>query len=320
MMKHIAILATAMAVACATHAQTYPTKPVTLVVPFAPGGTVNLMGRLAATRLGEVLGQPMIVDNKAGGGGSIGASFVAKAPADGYTLLLATMGQQSIQPAISKKLSYDANKDFVPIALFSTVPNVLAVANNVPVKNMAEFLRYAKENPGKLNMGSAGIGSVNHMTGELFAYRTGLKFTHVPYKGAGPATADLLSGQIQVLFANLPNVLSYAKAGKIKILGVASERRSSSLPDVPTFAESGVTGAVVDSWYAFMAPAGTDPKIVRKVQDAVLSIANEKPMVKLLADQGAEPFPGTAEELTKLSRQESVRWAEVIKHADIQLD
>ena len=186
MLRSFAIAASAAAaalgIACGAHAQppAYPSRPVTLVVPFAAGGTVNLMGRLIATRLGEVLGQPVIVDNKPGGGGSIGASFVAKAPADGYTLLLATQGQQSILPAISRKLPYDAQKDFAPIALFSTVPNVLAVSADTPVKNMDEFIQYAKANPGKLNMGSAGIGSTNHMTGELFAYRTGARFTHVP--------------------------------------------------------------------------------------------------------------------------------------------
>jgi tripartite-type tricarboxylate transporter receptor subunit TctC len=321
MLKFLAVAVATLGIACGAQAQgTYPNKPVTLVVPFAPGGTVNLMGRLVATRLGEVLGQTVIVDNRAGGGGSIGASYVSKAAPDGYTLLLATMGQQSIQPAISKKLPYDAQKDFAPVALFSTVPNVLAVAADVPVKNIDELVKYAKANPGKLNMGSAGIGSVNHMTGELFEYRSGAEFTHVPYKGAGPATADLLAGQIQVLFANLPNVLSYAKAGKVKLLGVASEKRSPSIPEVPTFAEAGVKGVVVDSWYAFMAPAKTPPEIIKKLQDVVISIAKEKEMTAQLADQGAEPFPGTADDLTKLSAQESKRWAEVIKHARIQLD
>ena len=321
MLKFLAVAVATLGIACGAQAQgTYPNKPVTLVVPFAPGGTVNLMGRLVATRLGEVLGQTVIVDNRAGGGGSIGASYVSKAAPDGYTLLLATMGQQSIQPAISKKLPYDAQKDFAPVALFSTVPNVLAVAADVPVKNIDELVKYAKANPGKLNMGSAGIGSVNHMTGELFEYRSGAEFTHVPYKGAGPATADLLAGQIQVLFANLPNVLSYAKAGKVKLLGVASEKRSPSIPEVPTFAEAGVKGVVVDSWYAFMAPAKTPPEIIKKLQDVVISIAKEKEMTAQLADQGAEPFPGTADDLTKLSAQESKRWAEVIKHARIQHD
>lgn len=278
------------------------------------------MGRLVAVRLGEVLDQPVIVENKGGAGGAIGASFVAKSPPDGYTLLLATMGQQSIQPAISKKLNYDAQKDFVPVALFATVPNVLAVSPDLPVSNLEEFIRYAKANPGKLNMGSAGVGSVNHMTGELFSYRTGVEFTHVPYKGAGPATAELLAGQIQVLFANLPNVLSHAKAGRVKLLGIASAQRSPSIPDVPTFTESGVTGADVDSWYAFMAPAKTPPAIVQKLQNVVVSIASEKEMIAHLKEQGAEPYPGSSQDLMKLSEQESRRWAEVIKHSKIDMN
>ncbi len=322
MFKFLAITATAFGISFGASAQApaYPTKPITLVVPFAPGGTVNLMGRLAAVRLGEILGQTVIVDNRPGGGGSIGAAFVAKAPADGYTLLLATMGQQSIQPLIAKKLTYDAQKDFAPIALFSTVPNVLAVSADTPVNSIAELVKYAKANPGKLNMGSAGIGSVNHMTGELFEYRSGAQFTHVPYKGAGPATSDLLAGQIQVLFANLPNVLSYAKAGKVKLLGVASEKRSPSIPDVPTFSEAGVQDADVESWYAFMAPAKTPPEVVKKIESAILSMAKDRQMATLLSEQGAEPFPGTSQDLMKLSDKESKKWNEVIKHAKIQLD
>ena len=210
MLKTIAAAIAAMGISLGAQAQaqTYPAKPITMIVPFAPGGTVNLMGRLLANRMSEALGQTVIVENKPGGGGSIGANFVAKAPADGYTLLLATMGQQSIQPLLTKNLPYDAIKDFAPVALFSTVPNVLAVSADLPAKTVAELVEYAKQHPGKLNMASAGMGSVNHLTGELFMYRSGAKFEHVPYRGAGPATADLLSGQVQVLFANLPNVLA----------------------------------------------------------------------------------------------------------------
>ena len=301
-------------------AQAYPTKPLELVVPFAPGGTVNLMGRILATRLAEVLGQPVIVNNKDGAGGSIGANVVAKAAPDGYTLLLATMGQQSIQPLLFKKLPYDAHKDFVPIALFSTVPNVLAVSADTPARTLAELLQYARANPGKLNMASAGTGSVNHLTGELFMLRAGVNFTHIPYKGAGPATTDLLANQVQVLFANLPNVLPHLKSGKVRVLAVASEKRSPAIPDVPTLAEAGVRDAVVESWYAVMAPAGTPAPIVRKLQDSVIRIANEKPMIAQLADQGALPFPGSSADLARLSAEETRRWTDVIRSARIQLD
>ncbi|MDQ8034827.1 Bug family tripartite tricarboxylate transporter substrate binding protein [Bordetella genomosp. 1] len=321
MLKLIAACALGAGLALGTApagAQSYPAKPITLVVPFAPGGTVNLMGRLLAQRMSEVLGQPVIVENKPGGGGSIGASFVAKAAPDGYTVLLATMGQQSIQPLLVKNASYDAQKDFAPVALFATVPNVLAVSADTPARSVAELLAYAKANPGKLNMASAGIGSVNHMTGELFMYRTGTQLAHVPYRGAGPATADLLSGQVQVLFANLPNVLSYIGPGKVRVLAVASEKRSPAIPDVPTLAEAGVPNAVVESWYGVMVPSGTPPEVVRKLQDTVLGIAREKAMVAHLAEQGALPFPGDSADLARLSNEETTRWTEIIQRAHIQ--
>jgi len=320
MLKLAAALAITLGACLGASAQTYPTKPITLVVPFAPGGTVNLMGRILATRMSELLGQTVIVDNKAGAGGSIGASFVAKAPADGYTLVFATQGQQSIQPLLSKKLPYDAIKDFAPIALFSTVPNVLAVSPDTPAKTVAELVQYAKANPGKLNMASAGIGSVNHLTGELFMLRTGVNFTHTPYRGAGPATADLLAGQAQLMFANLPNVLPYVQSGRVRVLAIASDKRNAAIPDVPTLAEAGVKDATVESWYGVMAPARTDPKIIKKLQDTVLAIANEKPMAAHLADLGARPFPGTSEDMARLSNEETKRWSEVIKHANVQMN
>jgi tripartite-type tricarboxylate transporter receptor subunit TctC len=318
MLKFIAALVVSAGMCMTAAAETYPQKPITLVVPFATGGTVNLMGRILAKRMAEVLGQPVIVDNKAGAGGSIGAYVVAKAPADGYTLLLATMGQQSVLPLLTKKLPYDPSRDFARVALFATVPNVLAVSADAPAKDVAQLLQYARANPDKLNMASAGFGSVNHMTGELFMLRSGVKFTHVPYKGAGPATIDLLSGQVQVLFANLPNVAPFIQSGRVRVLAVASEKRSPAIPDVPTLAEAGVKDAVVESWYGVMAPAGTSAEILRKLQDAIVGIANEPAMIAQLADQGAQPFPGTSSDLAKLSDEESRRWAEVIGHANIQ--
>lgn len=318
MLKFFIALVAAMGICQGAHAQTYPGRPLTLIVPFAPGGTVNLMGRLLANRMSEVLGQPVIVENKPGGGGSIGANFVAKAPADGYTLLLATMGQQSIQPLLTKNLPYDASKDFAPVALFSTVPNVLAVSADTPARSVAELVEYAKRNPGKLNMASAGVGSVNHLTGELFMFRSGARFEHVPYRGAGPATAELLSGQVQVMFANLPNVLAYIKPGKLRVLAVASDKRSAAIPDVPTLAEAGVKDAVVESWYGVMAPAGTDAQVIRKLQETVIGIANEKAMIAQLAEQGAVPFPGTSADLEKLSNEETARWKQIIESARIQ--
>lgn len=320
MFKLTAVLVAAMGCCSVASAQGYPEKPIDLVVPFAPGGTVNLTARLLATRMSQKLGQPVIVDNKPGAGGAIGAAFVTKARADGYTLLYATMGNQVIQPLLSKSLPISPSKDFTPIALFATVPNVLAVSSNTPAKNMAELLQYARANPGKLNMGSAGQGSVNHMIGELFMLRTGVKFTHVPYKGAGPATADLLAGQIQVLFANLPGLQPYVKSGKVRLLGVASQKRNAAIPDVPTFGELGIKDAETESWSALMAPAGTSPAVVGKLRDTVRSIATEPEMVRQLTAQGAQPYYGSAEELNRVIAMDSKRWTEVIRYANIQLE
>lgn len=320
MKKVIVAMAFCGALAATAQAQSYPTRPIDVVVPFAPGGTVNLTARLFATRMAEKLGQPVIVDNKPGAGGNIGAAYAAKAAPDGHTLLYATMGNQVIQPLLSKNLPYSPSRDFVPIALFATVPNVLAVSADTPARSIEELVAYARANPGKLNMGSAGIGSVNHMLGELFMYRAGVEFAHVPYKGAGPAAADLLSGQIQVLFVNLPTVQAYMKSGKIRILGVASAERSPAIPDVPTFAQAGVSGAETESWSALMAPAATPPAVVQKLQDTVLAIAREPAMGNLLAEQGARPLPGDSAELKALIESDTRRWADVIEHARIQLD
>ncbi len=319
MLKHIAIVATALGLSFGAIANTYPSKPITLVVPFPPGGTVNLMGRLIAERMGAILGQSVIVDNRAGAGGTIGAAFAAKAPADGYTLLMGSMGQ-AVQPLLYKKLPFDGNKAFTPVATFATVPNVLAVSMNTPVKNLAEFVSYAKAHPGGLNMASAGVGSINHLTGEMFEDRANVQLTHIPYKGASPAATDLQAGQVNVLFANLPNVLPFAKAGKIRLLGVASERRALAIPDVPTFAEGGVKDVVVESWYGLMAPTGTPPAVVKKLQDAILTIAGEKEFVAHLAEQGAYPYPKNTSDFSKLMEAEAKRWAGIISNANISME
>ncbi|WP_454754339.1 Bug family tripartite tricarboxylate transporter substrate binding protein [Cupriavidus necator] len=318
MWKSIAVFISIAALSPGVGAETYPSKPIMLVVPFAAGGTVNMMGRLVAEQMGEKLGQPVVVDNKAGAGGAIGAGFVAKAAPDGYTLLLGSMGQ-AVQPLLTKRLSYDPKK-LIPVAMFSTVSNVLAVSNNTPAKSVSELISYSKANPGRLNMASAGMGSINHLIGELFMSRTGANFVHVPYKGAAPASVDLLSGQVQVIFANLPNVLPYAKAGKVRLLAVASEKRDPAIPNVPTFAKAGVKDAVVESWYGLMAPAGTKPEIVKKLQDTLLVVANDKRFISQLAEQGARPYSGSSADMTQLLEKEGKRWGEVIDHSRISLD
>ena len=315
----IAVVAAACVVTNAA-ASPFPEKTIRLIVPFAPGGTVNLIGRVLAQRLSENIGQQVIVENKPGAGGTLGADIVAKAPADGYTLLLASSAHQSFHPLLYKTLPYDANKAFVQVALFAAVPNVLVVSNKVPAKSVKELIAYSKSGVKKLFMGSAGNGSVNHMVGELFQHKTNTDFEHVPYKGAGPATSDLLAGQIDLMFVNLPNVLPYVQSGNMRALAVASKQRSSALPDVPTMAEAGVPDYAVDSWSGVLAPAGTPKAIVDKLSAEINKIVKEKMTVESLASGGARRVSGTSADYSALVRFETQRWSEVIKKAKITLD
>jgi tripartite-type tricarboxylate transporter receptor subunit TctC len=319
MLKFVVTVLISMGICLDTSAETYPSKPVELVVPFTPGGTVNVLARILAGPLAEAIGQPVIIENKPGAGGNLGANFVARSKADGYTVLFATMGNQVIQPLVAKSIS-PSPKEFTPIALFSTVPNVIVVSSNTPANNIAELVTYAKANPGKLNLGSAGNGSVNHMGGELFTYRTGARFTHIPYKGSGPATTDLVGGQIHVLFTNLPTVFPYIKSGRVRALAVAGDKRSPAIPDVPTLAEAGIKDAVIESWYGLMAPVGTNAQIIKKLQDAVVRVSTLKPVVTQLAEQGALSFPGTSDDLAKRITEDTRRWTEIVKAANIKVD
>ncbi len=319
MFKKFAATMVALMFSLAANAQGYPNKPVTLVVPFAPGGGVDVMGRLIAERMSNRLGTPVIVDNRAGAGGTIGSAYVAKAQPDGYTLLVGTQGQ-IVQPLLYKKLPFDGAKAFVTVATFASVPNVLAVSMTTPARNMAEFVAYAKANPKALTYGSSGVGSINHLVGEIFEDRANVQMTHVPYKGAALAATDLQSGVINALFVNLPNVLPFAKAGKVRLLGIASGTRAAAIPDVLTFTEGGVKDVVLDSWYGIMTPTGTPAAVVKLLQDTVLAIANEKDFATRLAGQGAVPFARNSAESARLMEQETKVWAPVIQKANIQMD
>ncbi|WP_454692011.1 Bug family tripartite tricarboxylate transporter substrate binding protein [Achromobacter aloeverae] len=301
----------------ATAAQPYPDKPIRLIVPFAPGGSVNLMGRLLADNLSQRLGQQVIVENRAGAGGLIGAELVANAAPDGYTLLLATMGAQSIQPYLSKQLRFDPKTSFTPIGEFASLPNVLVTTPDVPANNLAELIAYAKANPGALSMASAGIGSVNQMVGELFMLKTGARFTHVPYKGAGPAMVDLMGGRVQLTFVNVPSVVAQVKEGKLKALGIAGEKRTAMLPDVPTMKEAGACDCVVDSWYGLMGPAGMPKELVDKLSRELREVVATPAMQRMLAEQGAEPIQGSPAQFAAVIDAESRRWSEIIKEAKL---
>lgn len=298
----------------------YPDRLIRLIVPFETGGTVNLIGRILAQHLGEALGQSVIVENKPGAGGTLGADMVAKAPPDGYTLLLASSGHQSIHSLLYKKLPYDPQKAFTQVALFASVPNVLAVSSKLPVRNVKELIDYTRKHPQPLFMGSAGNGSVNHLIGELFQYRQGVKFEHVPYKGAGSATMDLMTGQIDLMFVNLPNVLSYLQGGKMRALAVTSDKRSGAQPQVPTMAEAGVADFVVDSWSGVLAPAGTPQAVIDKLSVAITKVAKDPATVQSLAQQGAVPMPGSSAEYAKLVQFETQRWGDLLKQVHVKLN
>lgn len=325
MMKNLAkalLVCAALAGAChasSAAAATYPERPVRLVVPFASGGTVDIVARILAERLSRTLGQQVIVENKPGAGGTLGADFVAKAPPDGHTLLLAASSHQSFHPLLYKRLPYDPNKAFTQVALFATVPNVLVVSNKMPARSVKELIAQAQSGK-RLFMGSSGTGGVNHLLGEMFELRTHVAFEHVPYKGAGPANNDLLSGQIDLMFVNLPTVLPHIQGGKLRALAIAGAERSPSLPGVPTMAEAGVPDFVVDSWSGVLAPAATPRAIVDKLSAEINRIARDKATADLLAVQGAVPRPGTSDEYAVLVRFETQRWAEVIRKANVTMD
>ena len=324
-MKHcvIALVAAfaAAGVATSASAAAYPEKPIRLVAPFAPGGTVDLIARILAQRLSDNVGQPVIVDNRPGAGGTIGADVVAKARPDGYTLLLAALSTQSFHPLLYKKLPYDATKGFAQVALFAAVPNVLVVSNTLPAKNVKELIALSKSRGNnKLLMGSSGNASVNHMIGELFMYKTGVQFEHVPFKGVGPATVELMAGRIDLYFGNLPGFLPNIQSGKLRALAIASAKRVPAVPDVPTMREAGVADVAVDSWSGVLAPAGTPKPIIDKLSAEINKTATQKATVDALAAQGALPMPGTPAEYAALVRSETQRWTEVIRKANITLD
>ena len=295
-------------------AENYPAKTVTIVVPFAAGGSTDTLARIIAQELGQQLGQSVIVENRAGAGGGIGAAAVAKAAADGYTLLLGTVSTHAINPAIYKSLGYDAKKDFLPIAYLAGVPNVLVVnPKQIAAKSVPDFVSEAKKADGKLNFASSGVGSSIHLSGEMFKVATGVKMTHVPYRGSGPAMNDLLGGKVDLMFDNLPSSLPHIQAGTLRALAVTSPTRSSLLPDLPTLAEAGVPGVEAVGWFMLFAPAATPADIAKQLETEVAK-ALAKPEVKTqFAQLGAEGRTMTNSELVHFLDAERSRWAEVVR-------
>jgi tripartite-type tricarboxylate transporter receptor subunit TctC len=297
----------------------YPSKPVRLVVPFPAAGTTDLLARAAAQKLFEAWGQQVIVDNRPGAAGNIGAELVAKAPPDGYTLLMGTVGTHAINTSLYAKMPYDHVKDFTPVILVAGVPNVLVVNPGVPVNSVAELIAYAKANPGKLNFASSGSGTSIHLSGELFKTMTGVQITHVPYKGSAPALTDLIGGQVQLMFDNLPSSLAFIKAGKLRALAVTGATRAAALPETPTVADT-LPGFEASSWFGILAPAGTPRDIVLKINGEVAKWLASPDAREKLAAQGANVASGSPEDFAKHIQAETAKWAKVVKESGAKVD
>ena len=301
-------------------AQSYPSRPVRLVVPFPAGGTTDILARAMAEKLSGALGQQFVVDNRPGAGGNIGSDIVAKSPPDGYTLLMGTVGTHAINPSLYPKMPYDHVKDFVPVVLVAGVPNVLVVNPTVPAKTVAELIALAKEKPGTINFASSGNGTSIHLSGELFKLLAGVQIAHVPYKGSAPALTDLIGGQVQIMFDNLPSALPHIKGGKLRALAVTSSKRAPALPDLPTIAESGVAGFEASSWFGILAPAATPRDIVQRINAEANKALHAPDMREKLLAQGAEAVGNSPEFFADSIRTETVKWAKVVKDSGARVD
>ena len=294
----------------AARAADYPSRPVKWIVPYPPGGTTDVLARVVAQWLSEKLGQPFVVENRPGGGNNIGTEAVLRSAPDGYTMLLVNPAN-GINATLYKNLNFDFIRDVAPVAGLVRTPNVMEVTPSLPVKTVAEFIAYCKANPGKINMASSGSGTSVHLSGELFKSMTGCDMVHVPYKGAGPALTDLMGGQVQVLFDNLPSSINHIKAGKLRALGVTSEQRDPALPDVPAVAET-VKNYEATAWFGIAMPKGTPRDVIEKVNDAVNRALADPKMRERLAEMGGKPIPGTPEDFGKIIASETEKWAKVV--------
>ncbi|MES2979917.1 MAG: tripartite tricarboxylate transporter substrate binding protein [Pseudomonadota bacterium] len=304
---------------------TWPTKPVRIVVPFAPGGTTDILARAVAPELSRAFGQQFIVDNRAGAGGNLGSDVVAKSPPDGYTLVMGTVGTHAINKSLYEKMPFDSVKDFVPITLVAGVPNVMVMnadkARALGINSVLDFIKYAKANPGKLNMASSGNGTSIHLAGELFKSMTGTYMVHFPYRGSGPALLDLIAGNMDVMFDNLPSAMPHIKGGKLKALAVTSGQRSAALPDTPTVEEAGkLKGFEASSWFGLLAPAGTPPDIVNRIQQEVAKSLGTAAIKEKMLAQGAIPSGNTPQEFARFIDAESKKWAAVVKASGAKVD
>ena len=301
-------------------AQQFPTKTVKIVVPYPPGGFNDTLARISSDKLGKVWNQSVVVENKPGGNTTIGNTYVAKSPADGYTILISPLPFSALPGLYGSKLPYDALKDFQALIWAGSAQNALVTRKGLNIKSAKELVDYARANPGKLNYGSTGSGSSNHLSMELLMNMTGVKLTHVPYKGSAPAVAALMAGEIDVLFDNVPNVIQQIRAGTVLAIGVSGVKRTALLPDTPTVAESGVPGFEVNVWFGMQVPAGTPAPIIKQVNGELVKIFREPDVTKRFNDQGVEVVASTPEEFSKLLQSEVAKWSKLIKDANIRIE
>jgi tripartite-type tricarboxylate transporter receptor subunit TctC len=309
----------AFSFAAGVAAQPYPKKPIVMISPWPPAGPAELVARVVGGKLSELLGQPVVIESKPGANGTIGATFVAKAVPDGYTLLFSHVGPIAISPALQKDMPYDSAKDFAPITQVVSGPTILVVRPGIPVKNMKELLAYAKANPGKLSYGSVGPGSTTHLAGEMVKLMGGVDILHVPYKGAAPVVTDMLGGQIDMGFINVAGILPQIRSGKVRPIAVSTLKRSSILPDLPTVAET-LPGFEVNSWYGMMAPAGTPKDIVALLYRETAKVLKMPDVIERMKESGLDTVGSTPEEYAAKIQDDLERWAKIIKAANVKLD
>jgi len=322
MRRFIPFVATLLLAAVSTvaQAQAWPTKPIKYIVPFAAGGTTDILARTIADKLSVALGQPVVVENKPGAGGGVGAAETAKAAPDGYTIMGGTISTHAINATLYSKLPYDPVKDFIPITMIARVPNMLVINNDIPAKNVKELIALMKANPGKWNFASAGNGTSQHLSGELFKGMAGVEMQHIPYKGSPPALADVMGGQVSMTFDNITTAWVLAKGGKLRALAVTTAKRSPVAPDVPTLAEAGLAGYEIGSWQGVFAPAGTPPDVVKRLNSEIVKIINTPEVQAKLLDLGAEPVANSSEDFSAFVKAEVVKWGDVVKKSGAKVD
>jgi tripartite-type tricarboxylate transporter receptor subunit TctC len=318
-LRAIAVAAIAIVPMGQAVAQSYPARPVTLVVPFPAGSTTDLVGRILSEELAKSLGQNVVIDNRGGAGGGVGTESVARSAPDGYTLLMGTIGTHSINPAVYAKINYDPIADFTPIIQFGTAPNVLVVNPSLPVKSVKELIAYVRERPGQVNYASSGNGTSNHLSGAMFAAREGLKATHVPYRGGAQAITDLLRGEVQFMFYHYLPLLPHIAEGKLRAIAITSAKRIDALPDVPVMKEAGMDDFEVSAWFGVWAPAKTPDDVAGKLHTTISGIINSAEVKKKLVAQGIDPVNGSPADLLALNKAELARWSKAVEDAGAKL-